>query len=115
MAVIPVIDLEPYFSGAPGAIKSVAGELATALDGKPGFEIADLEQGRPCGACMVSPVRRCAPLPPKGASALGRPCSAHFTPSAFFCAAISSRIPASAKASKQSISKRENVAPSAVP
>src|SRR5258705_4580847 len=27
--------------------------------------------------CMVSPVRRCAPLPPKGASALGRPCSAH--------------------------------------
>ena len=32
MAVIPVIDLEPYFSGAPGAIKSVAGELATALE-----------------------------------------------------------------------------------
>src|SRR5262249_49750579 len=31
-AVIPVIDLGPYFSGAPGAIKTVAAELATALE-----------------------------------------------------------------------------------
>ena len=32
MAVIPVIDLGPYFAGAPGAIKTVAAELATALE-----------------------------------------------------------------------------------
>src|SRR5205814_1128011 len=27
--------------------------------------------------CMIPPEQRCAPFPPKGANALGRPCGAH--------------------------------------